>query len=427
MQKHHKEHGCCPDEGAFHLEVSAFCDGYAVGKPALVEEVKVVFREVMDFSRIVDDRSNGLTVKIISTIVQKCVHVPAMNELLNDALVRQKLSGLGQQIVELEAKIASTAGSTSVSGVSSFTEIETGDRVSMGIPWLDSRIGQGKGPVLGSVMGILAGQGTGKTSLGIQMGVAQALQQRHALLVLAEEGLSRTIKRRILACTTGIPTTELEAAKDDVQAAAEKHGNKTAVAERIAAMDKYLHVLDLVNGRGDLSRIFAEIDSLKMEGKHLTYVYVDWAGPIADRMMGAGYNGMQFTKRYDALKILASELAFNASRSNTIIAVSHQMAGAQFKKGAFAESDQYCAMDCSTFTEMFKYVVVINPKDPKTGISWLKLAKCRDDPAGVKILVRLRGELSQFYDVTNDYDVMGKNFKKKHGVKTDNIPKEGHA
>jgi hypothetical protein len=48
--------------------------------------------------------------------------------------------------------------------------------------------------------------------------------------------------------------------------------------------------------------------------------------------------------------------------------------------------------------------MVVNPKEPKSGLSWLTIAKSRDDPPGTRLIVKLRGELSQFADVTNEYN-----------------------
>jgi hypothetical protein len=121
-------------------------------------------------------------------------------------------------------------------------------------------------------------------------------------------------------------------------------------------------------------------------------------------MRAVGFKGMELRTQYDALKVLGMELSQVAESTKTIIAVSHQMAGAQVKKGWHADTDQYCAMECSTFTETFKYVMVINPREKKSGLSWLTIAKSRDDPVSTRLIVKLRGELSQFVDVTNDYN-----------------------
>jgi len=420
LKKYFKQHKITPDDAALNIEVQAFCDAYQSSRPEFVEEVNEVYVNFIAFRPRVTDQSAPMALQIIQQIANQFIHRPAVNELLTNALAKESISGIAKQLTDMEAKIASTAGRSSIDGVASLDMSDAGGaRVTTGIPWVDARFGKGAGPVLGSVLGIIAPQGHGKTSLGIQLAVSQALQQRHALLILAEEGLSKAIKRRIVACATGISTPELEAA-GDIVAAALGSRNPLAIKEKLAAVDKYLQVVDLVNKPVDLEAALNEITTLRLSGRDPTYVYVDWAGPIATKMRSVGFKGMELRTQYDALKVLGMELAQIAANTNTIIAVSHQMAGAQVKKGWNAVVDQYCAMECSTFTETFKYVMVVNPKEPKSGLNWLTIAKSRDDPPGTRLIVKLRGELSQFVDVTNEYNhnpLKATGFKVKNSTK----------
>jgi hypothetical protein len=404
LKTYFEKHKITPDDAALNIDVQAFCDKYQSARPEVVEEVNEVLTTFGDFRKKVDERSEPVALQIIQQIATQFIHRPAVNELLTNALAQESISGIAKQLTDMEAKIAATTGRNSVDGVASLDMSDAGgSRVTTGIPWVDARLGAGAGPVLGSVIGIIAPQAHGKTSYGVQLAVAQALQQRHAVLILAEEGLSKAIRRRIVACATGIPTPELEAAKD-VVADALGGRNPLAIKEKLAAIDKYLHIVDMVNKQISFETALNEISTLRLTGRDPTYVYVDWAGPIATRMRAVGFKGMELRTQYDALKVLGMELSQVAESTKTIIAVSHQMAGAQVKKGWHADTDQYCAMECSTFTETFKYVMVINPREKKSGLSWLTIAKSRDDPVSTRLIVKLRGELSQFVDVTNDYN-----------------------
>jgi hypothetical protein len=428
IKTHFDTHRICPDNAALHIEVDKFCAMYGAGRPGLVEEVTSVFAAFKIFKEGVNELSEPIARDVISKIAKQCIHQPAVEELLSSALAQKTVQGLGQQILELEAKVAGIAGGVSKNNLGEHEPPSQGARVLTEIPWLDARFGDGNGFSLGSLLAILAGQGVGKTSLGIQLGVSQALAQRHSLLVLAEEGLSRAVRRRILAGALGVSTVELEKyekAKTPISVAIREMPNRAALESRLSALNKYLHVLDIVNNPGDLSSISSEIEAMRLSGKQLTYVYVDWAGPLAEVMLSKGFRGMVFSKKHDALKALAAELALTAARTNTIIAISHQMAGAQFKRGPMFENDQYCAADCSTFTEMCKYVLVINPRDPKSGCNWLKVAKARDDAAGAKLIVKLTGELSQFSDVSDKYTQLGNSFRPKMAGSRTGVPKEG--
>lgn len=420
LKRYYGQHKLTPDDAAISIEIQDFCDKYQSSRPEFVEEVNEVFTTFAEFRKRVTAQSEPLALQIVQQIANKFIHRPAVNELLTNALAQESISGISRQLADMEARIAATTGRNSINGVASLDMTDSGgSRVTTGIPWLDSKFGGGTGPVLGTVLGIIAPQGHGKTSLGIQLAVAQALQQRHALLILAEEGLSKAIRRRILACATGIPTPEIEAANDKITDVIGSR-NIVAIREKLAAVDKYLHVVDLVNNAGDLETALNEITTLRLSGRDPTYIYVDWAGPIAAKMRQIGYKGMTFKNQYDALKHLGTELSLTAASTNTIIAVSHQMAGNQVKKGWHADVDQYCAMECSTFTEMFKYVLVVSPREKRSGLSWLTIAKSRDDPHATRLIVKLRGELSQFFDVTNDYQT---NPSRAAGFKVKNTSK----
>ncbi len=425
IKNYYEAHKICPDDGVFIAELARFCALSASGRPDVLEDIQEEFAQFKRYRPNVDSRSEPHVRGMIKTIAERCIHRPAMEDLLTSALSNRTLEGLGKQISDIEAKQAAISGGMSFNKILSTPPEAAGERVSSGVPWLDSRLGDGKGPVNGCAMGIIAGQGVGKTALGIQLAVAQALQERHTLLVLAEEGFSKAIKRRIISCAIGVPTTDLEIAKDDLDVIAKASQNPVAIAKRFAAVDKYVHVLDLIKDSGDLDAITSEISSKKLSNSDLAYVYIDWAGPIADRMLQRGNKALK--SKYDALKMLQGEVAQCAARNNIIISISHQMAAKQFKMGPRAENDHYCGQDCNSFTEMMKYAFIINPRDPQTGISIFKIAKARDDKPDVKIPIKLRGELSQFVDCSAQYEINPKSNRVQSRKEKDDknlLPKE---
>jgi len=426
IKDYYDAHKICPDDGIFLAELARFCALSASGRPEVLEDIQEEFAQFKRYRPNVDARSEPHVRGMIKSIAEKCIHGPAMEELLSSALSHKNLEGLGKQIQDIEAKQAAISGGLSFNNIISTPSPAAGERVSSGIPWLDARLGNGRGPVNGCGIAIIAGQGVGKTAMGIQMAIAQALQERHTLLVLAEEGLSQAIKRRIISCAIGVSTVALEAAKDDLDVIAKASENPVAIAKRFAAVDKYVHVLDLVKNSGDLDAITGEISAKKLSNSDLAYVYVDWAGPIADRMLQRGNKALK--SKYDALKLLQSEIAQCAARNNIIISISHQMAAKNFKMGARAENDHYCGMDCNSFTEMMKYAFVINPRDSTTGISIFKIAKARDDIPDVKIPIKLKGELSQFVDCSHQFEIAAKsnrlNSKLDKEDKSSHLPKE---
>lgn len=409
--QYYRQYGSAPDLAAIRVGLQQLADVGAVLDDDVFEEYQTL---CVLSNGLVDARSEKLAWHVFTTIVNEQIKKPALQQEILQAAVSQLVSGLGQRLLDIERRLSVSEGGVARSRILTIDPRSTGDRLMLGIPWLDALLGQGAGMVRGSAAAIIAGQGHGKTAFGIQMAVAQAMQHRHALLILAEEGMSRQIRRRLMACTTGIPTTELERHDHDVRTLEDflsKHPQHAMLKQKMAAVQEYLHVADFVEHPGGLDEIIHETHALRDRVKDVSYVYIDWAGPIADYMLAHGFRGLQLKSRYDALKLIGSEIAHLAQTTNTIVVISHQMASSIFKYGWRHEANNYCAMDCASFTERFKYAFVINPRDPKSGLCWFKIVKARDDPAGAKCIVRLRGELSQFVDVTKYYTYTHAGFK----------------
>lgn len=371
----------------------------------LVRELSVI-RQLLCEKELVNERGERLAWRVLRTILDEYVKAPVVRQLIEQAMVSEAVDGLGQRILEIERQYSVSFGGLAKSAILTPTDDAVGERLTTGLPWLDARFGDGMGIVRGSAVAIIAPQGHGKTTLGIQMGVAQALQHRHALLVLAEEGLSRQIRRRILACTTGIPTYILEKhdrTQDSLEVFLQSQPQYGLIKQKIDAVQQYLHVVDLVSNPGGIETIVLEVHALQQRVGRLAYVYIDWAGPLADYMMSNGINGVMVKSRYEALKRIGAEVAMMAQTADIVAVISQQMASQVFKCGWRHEATTYVAMDCASFTESFKYAFVINPRDPKSNLSWFKVVKARDDPAGVKFIVKLDGSISQFIDVTQQY------------------------
>src|SRR5690606_3836729 len=106
------------------------------------------------------------------------------------------------------------------------------------------------------------------------------------------EGMSRSMRCKILGAALGIQY-------GDIDVAVEKHGNfKAALVEvtqaagisqdvvecKLELLSKHLKITDAVqNSSYVLSDILAANDKLLSDGE-ITYMYVDWAGILADRM-----------------------------------------------------------------------------------------------------------------------------------------------
>lgn len=371
------------------------------------------FGSFMAFRATVDERSEGMARDLVAHIAQICVYKPALDEVLKDAKEAPNIKNIVKRIQELEAQQSATQGGLSITGLASMAIGDEGQRVPTGIPWLDALFGDGAGPVLGCVMAILAPQGCGKTTLGFQLAISQAKSGRHVMLVLAEEGLTLSVRCKIYACALGIDYPLIQAAPGETMndkiryAVGHERLNKAIAARTMAMIDKYLHVLDLVSRPGGVALIKAEMHHLAGKGEQPVYTYVDWAGIIADREMALSGR----TKEQE-LKTLSYELSSLAQATNSIIAISQQMAPAIVTKGPFRINDHYCAADCKGFTEPMKYVFVINPREPRTKFSLCYVAKSRDDAPPDPLIVYLQGERATFNNM-DEYEKRGQRFQRK--------------
>lgn len=428
MKAHFAKYGAPPDRAVVLASVMPVLERY-FRTPERLGQAKAQLDRFLTLAPMVTEKSERTARDLITHVYDLCVQQAAVDEGIDQYRQNQELSELRSRLEEIDAKQAVLAGGLSVTGIVGMDLDDVGERVSTGLPFLDSRFGNGLGPVRGSLMAILSPQGCGKTTLGIQLNVGQALAGRHTMLVLAEEGLSLSIRSKIVGCALGI---DYETIRDDPapsfsekvkRAVSTNSMDKLLASKKLAHLEKYLHVLDLVSqnyGDNALEAIEGEAETLRSRGQAPIYTYVDWAGIIADRMVGITGR----TKEAE-LKSLSYGLSTLAHRQNGIFCVSQQMAGKCVEKGPFAVNDQYCAADCRGFTEPAKYVFVINPQDARTGLSVVSVAKSRDDARGDRMVWQLRGEMATFRDVTDVWDIKGRRLVSKNKAGSENgVPSE---
>ncbi len=413
IKKFVQEYKVLPDDLSLKAELHAYLLKY-IPIPEKRQQLMVAVENILLLKQLCKPEGEGLARRVISHIVEVEVVAPAAGRLIVEAQSSGKFTGLAQKLQELEAQQQSVDGGRSFADILSLDMSDRGQRVQTYVPWLDARLGKGRGPVLGCGIGILAPQGVGKTSLGMSICTAQALSGQHTLLALAEGGYDQSIKNKITGCALGIDYTLLE--QMSIEEALNKSGvNRLLAAKKLDAIAKYFHVLDLAKLGGGIESVVAEIATMAAAGHRPLYTYVDWAGVMAarDELVAAGKKSMEA-----ALKHISYTTTDAAAKYNVMIAVAQQMAADNVKKGPFAENDQYCAAHCRGWTEPFKYVFVINPTrvEPKTRrrLNIFAMPKARDEPVPERFVVQLRGELATFQDMSTEWDIKNKNFKTKN-------------
>lgn len=366
--------------------------------------------------------------EVLTYIIDNCVLIEAERALFDQARQERINSELIQSMTNLCQQRASLTGGAVQRNLADIdlAAMDSAERVQTGIKFIDETLGGGKGPVDSCVIGIIAGQGSGKTTLGIQACAEKALAGIPALLVLVEEGLTPRMHRSIRSAVLGIPTTVQEECRDQLPIAAAQAGLEwSTVEKKIKLMNEFLEVRDFCKTPGGIDALEGEIERMVSEGRKPKTVYVDWAGQWANYLIANPPSGMKFQGQIDSLKYMSQQLSSIAARVGTQIWISHQMAPAEYKKGPFQNNDHYCAADCRGFTEPFQYVIVINQKDPKTNLQLALFPKARGDVSGQTVVVRHRGAISSF-ETAVGWAKQNRTFvQKTSAAKQHELPSEG--
>lgn len=429
IRDHFNKYQTIPDKAIVRTGLDTYLDTY-VKEDIIRASILVDFDEFIKLSAFVDEKSEGLCRNLIAHIADVCLFQPSMKEALTTAIDSSSVKGLKEKLQELETKQQSIAGGISYNKIVTGAFAGVGDRYSFFIPWLDAKFGKGRGPVRGSGMAIIGPQGGGKTTLGVQIVVQQALNGKHAMLVLTEEAAetSVSVRRKIISCALGVPYQMFEDVNPSnidpktVHAAAKAVGmTAEMVDKKLELLDTYLHIIDWAETPTDVDAIFGELQTLKSRNMEVTFTYIDWAGPIADRMMAM--QPQLYKAKEGALKKLCNEACLCAARTSSIVILSQQLRGDLAQRGTFVKLDMYCAADCKGFTQNMKYAFGLGSIDPKSKNSILTVLKARDDaPMGDRYVIRLQGEVARIEDVSSAFTIKAKRFEPK--LNKQPVPKE---
>jgi hypothetical protein len=400
-----------PSLAVFFAELRAAADRYAAFNQDLrgqIEEEARIVHGMFEHTRAMDPGSVDYARQIVLKIHRVCGYEHSVREIATTVAAGGDVDGLGARFSDAEDRHKVLLGGSSVAGLTSMAfPPESAARFKTNIPFIDTAIGKGLGPFLGCAIGIIAPQGVGKTTLGIQFLCEQVVQARHVLLALAEEGISYALRLRIISCIMEVDKTELERINCDVKRVHTiSKLQPDEIQRRAVLLDSHMHVLDMVKNSGVAQDIETEAAHLISVNQCPVVIYVDWAGPIAMNEMNQPRNKNK--RKDEILKQLSTRLSEMAARMNNIVIIAHQMASADVLKGPFTQHSVNCASECRGFTEPMKYVVVVGVKEPKTGLHLLTMPKTRDDIRPAPVLVHING----FSKMVQEYGFMmrGKRF-----------------
>ncbi len=389
-----KEYGTAPDWGTIYVQVAAAVKRFFQdpNDPAVLLIYDGMIR-ICKASPGYDEQSLPLAYALQNKMVKKCRFEVQTQEAIQSAIVSNQFEGLGQVLSEFELKAKALTGGLSISGDDlDITEEERPVRLAMGLPWFDKLFGDGKGLVVGSGVGICAPSGMGKSTFGYQVGASMALQGKHVLYAIFEEGATGTVKRCLRSAITGIPTTTFEKCADDCRKAAELEGlSAEMVVEKVKLQKQYIHVMDMTVLPGTFDTIESELRTLAQKGTPPSIIYLDYAGRIAKRIVdeaAAQRRKLEMEATLREVGLLTNDIA---KRYNAVAFIATQMAGSSIEKGASASVDMLSGQGAKLFAEALKYFITISPKDKATSLQTMRVGKARNDPSDKQVILKMDG------------------------------------
>jgi hypothetical protein len=417
IQAYFERYKVPPDQPAFKAEIFAlaqrFLNPYSPEAAAFQNDTE---NFVHVFMPTVTDSSAKLAKALYDHMIRTCRFDAQAKALIEEAQRNQNsdnfLSELSKRSTALDME-RSRAFSAPSTAFNPFEKVEQVPRVLSGVDFLDVRVGGGRGLVQSAAMGLVAPGGGGKTTLGNQIVIAQAMMGKPAIMAIAEQGMDADYRRNVLACATGLSTnTLLDHGDDVVKAAIAMNLDRDITMDRLQKLQDNVKFVDLVNAHdGDLTSVETAIEIAATSGDgRFRIAYFDWAGAMGEMAKARKFRGNKWET--DDLRgptsFVAAWAAELAQKYNICIVLSHQMSGDAAKKGAFFDFDQYCGADSRTnFQVPLRYFVTIGPRDSRTGRQILGVPKARNDRplrGNDRVVLRHTGEFASFEEA-KDYSV----------------------
>lgn len=426
FRNHFEKFHTLPDVATARADLAEY-----MAKYCSTEDAEILIGQYRDFSDMMEhlhDGSIGLAREIVQFVYKSCRFEKEAASLIATATESNYLEGLGRSLQEVEARLHAATGGLATTGNFLKPGTDDGTRAMTGVSFIDSRLGAGGGPMNDCAIGVLGGQGSGKSSLGYQIVCNKCLEGKDALLVLIEESKNQTIMRNLTACITGLSTSVLEIVKDNIDDAIKMaNADPFIVRARIATLGKHLHILDMVENPGGIELIDAEVHKIKSGGALIATAYIDWAGLLANYVMSnppKGHPGFRTTE--SAVKYIGDSVAGLATKHGGQYFIAHQIAPGIDNKGPFVKLDQYCAADCKGFTQRMKYCFALNKREPDSGVQYFNIVKARHDKNDQRMTVKLDPTGVQFSEAVG-WSKSGKKFVNNKGPGAGELPREHGA
>lgn len=266
------------------------------------------------------------------------------------------------------------------------------------IDWIDKAIG---GIYDGSLCGLLAESGGGKTMAGIQMVCEKAIWKTHVCGFYYEQSVMGDLATRIISRGAGL-------ARDvTTKTYREFTDEERAKIDRVTPqMQQYMHLFDMSGsvrgqGQGCVQEIEMNIKQLVDEGKPPRFAVIDWLGPM---VVGA-YNLPEHADAKDLrqkIDVTLNALKRVTAKYGVTIFVLHQIAPHIIEgKSPAYKPDWTVAQECKNFGQLMHYVFTFGKRDGNMRM-WCNVPKARGAAVTCRI-VQMDPLSNQIVDVNDKF------------------------
>jgi len=267
-----------------------------------------------------------------------------------------------------------------------------------GVPFIDKLLG-GVPPT--ALMGLLAESSGGKTMMGVQFVIEQALLKRNCIAYYYEQGIAGDIARRYYSYAGQIPRSEINLPLKELA---------PEVRKRISSLGKvihpYLKVEDMSGsngqGYGGAEEIEANVAQHIRMGYRPDFILVDWLGSMArrDSSSMSGKDESMKVKMDNVLEHLNSSVC---KKYGCNMLVLHQLAQHAISgKNPHFVPEYTMASECKSFGVLMDYVFTLGRADKNSGCMWFCVSKARGAPKETRI-VRMDAEYNIIRDAGDDW------------------------
>lgn len=269
--------------------------------------------------------------------------------------------------------------------------LEVGQRAPTHVQWLDNGLEDGLS--VGEMLAFLAPSGGGKSTLGLQIWIAQALAKEYCAYFSIEQAMKGDFTLRSAVLAGACTRADIEVGWDKVDPRIRK-----AIDQNKPVLKEYGAFFDFVGKEiKTIDTLLEPLRVMKRQGKLPKYVIIDWWGLIIDKILGAHAKDATAARR--ATRRFIAEMSSGIKELGCRLIVLHQLSGEAASKGAKAIQSSHSAQEDRNFNNLFDFALTCSKKgkDGLVRVFWDKARRTENNLINLK----LDGKACRFTNFTD--------------------------